>query len=77
MMNSDDKKRKGLILAYYLSRCNEQAVKALGYKSFVEAFKGLGNLINENPNNIKNMRDEFDPYFENGRQGWYQRPLSP
>ena len=25
---------------------------------------------------IKNMRDEFDPYFDNGRVGWYQRQLS-
>ena len=22
------------------------------------------------------MRDEFDPYFDNGRKGWYQRELS-
>lgn len=70
-----DKKRVGLIAAYYLSRCNRKALSALGYQSFSDAFKGIGGLINENPNNIKNMRDEFDPYFENGRRGWYQREL--
>lgn len=75
MTGLDDKKRIGLIISYYLSRCDTKAVKALGYKSFTEAFKGIGDLINENPNNIKNMRDEFDPYFENSRRGWYQRPL--
>lgn len=70
-----DKKEIGLIVSYYLSRCNDRAVKALGYKNFTEAFKGLGDILNENPNNIKNMRDEFEPYFDNGRRGWYQREL--
>lgn len=74
-MSTNDKKRVGLIVSYYLSRCNLEAVKALGYKNFTEAFNGIGDLINENPNNIKNMRDEFDPYFDNGRRGWYQREL--
>lgn len=72
---TNDKKRIGLITSYYLSRCDMKAVKALGYKNFTEAFKGIGDLINENPNNIKNMRDEFDPYFPNARKGWYQRSL--
>lgn len=71
----DDKKRVGLVLSYYLSRCDKRAVKSLGYQSFNEAFREIGDIINENPNNIKNMRDEFDPYFNNGRRGWYQRSL--
>ena len=69
------KKQAGLIVSYYLSRCNMEAVRALGYKSFAEAFQKIGDILNENPNNIKNMRDEFDPYFDNGRRGWYQREL--
>ena len=75
MEGLDSKKRIGLIASYYLSRCDKKAVKALGYRNFTEAFTGIGDLINENPNNIKNMRDEFDPYFDNGRKGWYQREL--
>ena len=74
-MGMKDKKRVGLIVSYYLSRCDLKAVKTLGYKNFTDAFNGIGDIINENPNNIKNMRDEYDPYFENGRRGWYQRPL--
>ena len=74
-MFSGDKKRTGLIVSYFLSRCNRQALDALGYKNFTEAFNGIGDLLNENPNNIKNMRDEFDPYFDNGRRVWYQREL--
>ena len=48
-----------------------KVVWALGYKSFTEAFYKIDNILNENPNNIKNMRDEFNPYFDNGRRGWY------
>ncbi len=69
------KKQAGLIVSYYLSRCDMKAVRALGYKNFTDAFQKIGDILNENPNNIKNMRDEFDPYFDNGRAGWYQRPL--
>ena len=68
-------KQAGLIVSYYLSRCDLKAVKTLGYKNFTEAFQKIGDILNENPNNIKNMRDEFDPYFDNGRRGWYQREL--
>ncbi len=74
-MAADDKKRTGLIVSYYLSRCNYKAIESLGYKTFAEAFKGIAKCLGENPNNIKNMRDEFDPYFDNGRRGWYQREL--
>lgn len=69
------KKQAGLIVSYYLSRCDMKAVHALEYKNFTEAFQKIGDILNENPNNIKNMRDEFDPYFDNGRRGWYQREL--
>lgn len=70
-----NKKQAGLIVSYFLSRCDMKAVRSLGYKSFTEAFQKIGDILNENPNNIKNMRDEFDPYFDNGRRGWYQREL--
>jgi len=70
-------KAKGLVLSYYLSRFNNEALRVLGYRSFSEAFTSLGQIIGENPNNLRNMRDEFDPYFENGRRGWDGRNPSP
>ena len=75
-IDTKDKKRVALIVSYYLSRCDIDAVHALGYSGYTEAFKALGDILNEKPSNIKNMRDEFDPYFSNNRKGWYQRPLS-
>lgn len=65
-----------LTIAYYLSRDNMKAVNALGYKSFRDAFEEIGIILNQKPTTLKNMRDEFDPFFENGRVGWYQRELS-
>lgn len=71
-----DKKQIGLIVSYYLSRCDLKAVNALGYSCWNETFEKLGAILNINPNSIKNMRDEFDPYFKNSRVGWYQRALT-
>lgn len=71
----DDNLYQSLTIAYYLSRLNERALQELGYKKFSEAFIELGKKLNRKPATIKNMRDEFDPYFDNGRQGWYQREL--
>ena len=70
-------KTKGLVLSYCFSRCNNLALKAFGYRNFMEAFNEIGKLIGENPNNIRNMRDEFDPFFDNGRKGWTGREASP
>ena len=72
-----DKLSDSLIIAYYLSRINTDAVKELGYNSFRAAFDGLAKILGQKPSTIKNMRDEFDPYFNNGRAGWYQREMSP
>lgn len=72
-----DIKQAGLLLAYYISRLDREAISNLGYSGFTEAFQKLGKLIGDKPNNIKNMRDEFDPYFPNTRAGWYQREMSP
>lgn len=66
-----------LIVSYYLSRRDKEGLEMLGYKSFSDAYEQIGKIIGENPNNLKNMRDEFDPLFPNKRKGWYQRPLRP
>lgn len=71
-----DRLEDSLIISYYLSRVNMDGVKALGYKNFTVAFEGLAKILDQKPSTIKNMRDEFDPYFDNGRVGWYQRGMS-
>ena len=66
---------KSIVIAYYLSRRDKEGLNVLGYKTFSKAFKEIGEIIGENPNNLKNMRDEFDPLFPNQRKGWHQRNL--
>lgn len=70
-----DKSNDSLTVAYYLSKANMVGVKLLGYRRFSEAFNDIALLLNQKPSTIKNMRDEFDPYFDNGRKGWHQRSL--
>ena len=66
-----------MIVAYYLSRHNREALSALGYQSFRTAFEDIGRKLGVKPNTIKNARDDFDPLHETGRVGWYQRSLRP
>lgn len=65
-----------LIVAYYLSKYDRQALKRLGYKNWKIAFSSISNILNVKGNTIKNMRDEFDVVHPNNRVGWYQRELS-
>lgn len=66
-----------LTVALYLSRGNRQALNHLGYSNWNEAFLELGRILRQKPMTIKNMRDSFDPFYDNGRRGWYQRPPRP
>ncbi len=68
-------REKAIIVGLYLSRWNEDGLEALGFESFRQAYNALGYAIGVSPNSIKNYRDEFDPYFDNGRQG--HKRLSP
>ncbi|MBS4235773.1 DUF3883 domain-containing protein [Campylobacter vulpis] len=66
---------KLIICGLFLSKFDDLAYKSLGFSSFVESFNILGLSLQGKPSNIKNYRDEFDPYFDNARKGWYQREL--
>lgn len=66
-----------LIVAYYLSKFDNEGLKELGYKSFKECFEDIGKMLGVKPSTIKNMREEFDPLHPNKRVGWYQRELRP
>ncbi|MBI4427238.1 MAG: hypothetical protein HY569_02035 [Candidatus Magasanikbacteria bacterium] len=71
-----DNNKLALISAYYLSRFDREAVADLGYSSFNEAARSIGKILSVKPKTIQNMRDEFDPYHNNKRAGWYQRTLA-
>ena len=68
--------QRGLLVAYYLSKYNRQALANLNYPNFSVAFSDIGGRLGIKPNSVKNMRDEFDP-LHGHRSGWHQRELRP
>jgi hypothetical protein len=66
-----------MVVAFYLSKFSEQGLKQLGFQTYRQAFEEISRSLHVKPNSIKNWRDEFDPYYDNGRKGWYQRGLRP
>lgn len=71
-----DNHKKALIIAFYLSKFDRAAYKHLSYGNMTDTHKKIGNILDVNPNTIKNMRDEFDSVLYNARKGWWQKPLS-
>ncbi|RRA89817.1 DUF3883 domain-containing protein [Paenimyroides viscosum] len=65
-------KEQAIVVSYYLSRFNDDAVNNLGYKTWKDAFDDLSDKLQINKHTIKNWRDEFDP-FHGHRAGWHQR----
>lgn len=65
----------GMIVAFFLSKFGETSLSRLGFHSYKHAFEETGRTLGVNPNSVKNWRDEFDPYYDNGRKGWYQREI--
>jgi hypothetical protein len=63
---------QAIIVSYYLSRFNDEAVNNLGYQTWKDAFEDLSKKLLINKHTIKNWRDEFDP-FHGHRAGWHQR----
>ncbi len=64
---------KAILAGLYLSKFDSSGLASLGFDSFTEAFNVLGYAVGVPPGSIKNYRDEFDPLFENPRQGWHKR----
>lgn len=72
----ETKQKLALVIAFYFSKYDRKAVQNLDFKNFSEAFRDIGKILDVKPASIKQMREQFDPYHENTRVGWYQRPLT-
>ncbi|OYX26050.1 MAG: hypothetical protein B7Z06_06325, partial [Flavobacteriales bacterium 32-35-8] len=62
------------LLGYGLAKFDNEFIKQFGFKtklSFFDYFVELG--IVETGSVVKNRMDLFDPFFENGRKGWWQK----
>ncbi|MED1627243.1 DUF3883 domain-containing protein [Bacillus mycoides] len=71
----ESNRKKALIVAYYLSKYDRNALEVLNYETFSAAFEDIGKRLGIKKNTIKNRRDDFDPIHDNGRSGWYQQEL--
>jgi hypothetical protein len=62
------------LLGYGLAKFNMDFVKEFGFKTKTALYEYLVSLnIAETTSVIKNRQDLFDPFFDNGRKGWWQR----
>jgi hypothetical protein len=68
---------EAIIVAYAMSRLDEQFLKRFDFGSWREAFSATGTRLGVRPASMKNLRDEFDPIHPNARMGWHKRPLRP
>lgn len=66
-----------LIVAYAMSRLDRRFLDAFAYGSWAMAFRSVGSALDVKPTSVKNLRQEFDPYFDNARRGWQYRPMRP
>lgn len=71
----DDAHKRALVLAYYLSRFDKKGFQALGFKTWSDAYGGIGLALGVPSATVKHMRDSFDPYCSPVRKGWHQRPV--
>ena len=72
-----DANRKISIIAYYLSKFDMDAVRALGYENCSRAFEGVSARFGKNNSYMKLRRDEFDVLTGSSRKGWHKRPPIP
>lgn len=76
-MSMLQERKKGLIISFYLSKFDKKAYERFGLGSQTKTHEYIGKILNIKATTIKNWRDEFDPYENNSRAGWYQRPIRP
>ena len=67
--------KAAVVAGLFLSKFDRDGWTSLGFESANQAFNVIGLALATKPNSIKLLRDEFDPFFDNGRQGWHKRAM--
>lgn len=69
-----DANRKVSIIAYYISKFDIDAVKALGYSTYTDAFQAMSKRFGKTNSYMRMRRDEFDPVIgKTNRHGFNMR----
>ena len=62
------------LLGYGLAKFDNLFIKEFGFKTKSDFYNALVNCgVSETGSVIKNRQDLFDPFFDNGRKGWWQK----
>jgi hypothetical protein len=73
----NDQNVKLSVVAYYLSKFDLDAVKALGYRNRTNAINDISVRIGSGNNYLKQRRDEFDVLTDSHRRGYANREPTP
>ena len=68
---------EALVIGYAMSRLDADYLRLRRLGRWQEAFGEAAAALGEPSASFKNLRDEFDPFHDNPRRGWHQRPLRP
>ncbi len=62
------------LIGYGLAKFDAEFSKQLGFRTKQALYKGLVDSgVADTSDTVKNRQDLFDPFFENGRKGWWQK----
>jgi hypothetical protein len=67
-------KAEAIVVAYAMSRLGPTLFAEFGWKTWDQAFVATSRALDEGKSSMRLLRDEFDPFFDNGRKGWWERP---
>ena len=60
-----------------MSRLDDRYLRSQGVRTWKAAFDRAARALRVRSASLKNLRDEFDPFHDNSRKGWWRRPLRP
>jgi len=79
-MSQSNRKRLetvAIVVGYAMSRLDDRYLQSQGVRTWKAAFDRAAKALRVRPASLKNLRDEFDPFHDNSRRGWWHRPLRP
>ncbi len=66
-----------IVVGYAMSRLDDRYLRSQGVRTWKAAFDRAAKALRVRSASLKNLRDEFDPFHDNSRRGWRNRPLRP
>lgn len=77
-MSNESQKHKNYeilnLLGYGLAKFDDDFVRQFGFTTKTEFYNHFVKIgIAERVGVVKNRQDLFDPFFDNGRKGWWQK----